>query len=51
MTPPISLHIPGKIGDTMDNKSNDDRFPSRKHPRLKSYDYSTPNYYFITICT
>ena len=51
MTPPISLHIPGKVGDTMDNKSNDDRFPSRKHPRLKSYDYSTPNYYFVTICT
>ena len=31
--------------------SNDERFPSRKHPRLKEYDYSTPNYYFITICT
>ena len=30
---------------------NDERFPSRKHPRLKSYDYSTPNYYFVTICT
>ena len=31
--------------------SNNERFPSRKHPRLKEYDYSTPNYYFITICT
>ena len=31
--------------------SNDERFPSRKHPRLKKYDYSEPNYYFITICT
>ena len=28
-----------------------DRFPMRKHPRLPNYDYSTPNYYFITICT
>ena len=28
-----------------------DRFPSRKSPRLKQYDYSTPNYYFLTICT
>ena len=28
-----------------------DRFPTRKHPRLKQYDYATPNYYFITICT
>ena len=30
---------------------DDDRFHSRKHPRLKNYDYSSPNYYFITICT
>jgi len=28
-----------------------DRFPSRKNPRLKNFDYSSPNYYFITICT
>ena len=27
------------------------RFPQRKHPRLRYYDYSRPNYYFITICT
>ena len=26
-------------------------YPKRKHPRLKNYDYSAPNYYFITICT
>lgn len=26
-------------------------YPKRKHPRLRYYDYSTPNYYFITICT
>ena len=30
---------------------SNERFPSRKHPRLKNYDYSTPNYYFVTICT
>ncbi len=31
----------------MDNTS----FPNRKHIRLKDYDYSTPGYYFITVCT
>ena len=30
---------------------NEDRFPSRKHPRLKYFDYASTNYYFITICT
>ena len=25
--------------------------PKRKSPRLKKYDYSTPGYYFVTICT
>ena len=29
----------------------DDRFPNRKSPRIRHYDYSTPNYYFVTICT
>ena len=29
----------------------DRNFPLRKHSRLKQYDYSTPGYYFITICT
>ena len=24
--------------------------PKRKHPRLNSYDYSTPGAYFITVC-
>ena len=28
-----------------------DRFPNRKNPRLKNYDYATPNSYFITVCT
>ena len=30
---------------------NQNRFPERKNPRLREYDYSTPNYYFVTICT
>ena len=25
--------------------------PKRKSPRLKDFDYSSPGYYFITICT
>ena len=25
--------------------------PKRKSPRIPKYDYSSPNYYFITICT
>ena len=28
-----------------------EKYPTRKSPRLKGYDYSTPNYYFATICT
>ena len=35
----------------MTNQENADRFHSRKNPRLKRYDYATPNYYFVTICT
>ena len=31
--------------------TDDDRFPERKNPRIRGYDYATPNYYFITICT
>lgn len=26
-------------------------YKSRKSPRIPGYDYATPNYYFITICT
>ena len=31
----------------------DDRngFPVRKNPRMANYNYATPNYYFVTICT
>ena len=35
----------------MERTDDNERFPSRKHPRLKNFDYSSPNYYFITICT
>ncbi|MDD7386864.1 MAG: transposase [Firmicutes bacterium] len=34
----------------MNEADNRGRLPVRKQPRLKGYDYSTPNYYFITIC-
>lgn len=52
MTPPISPENRAEgwlLG--MPKMPQDDRFPSRKHPRMKHYDYSTPNYYFVTICT
>ncbi len=26
-------------------------FPKRKSPRIKGYDYNTPGYYFVTVCT
>ena len=26
-------------------------YPQRKNPRIKGYDYATPGYYFVTICT
>lgn len=26
-------------------------YPKRKNPRLKDYDYTNYNYYFVTICT
>ena len=29
----------------------ENRFPKRKYPRLKEYDYTQKNFYFITICT
>ena len=27
------------------------RFPVRKNPRLKTFDYTSHHYYFVTICT
>jgi len=35
----------------MNRDLDEERFPFRKHTRLKNFDYSSPNYYFITICT
>ena len=52
MTPPTSQAIlSGQVVVKMQNNNDADRFRSRKHPRLKGYDYATPNYYFVTICT
>ena len=33
------------------SKLDMDRFRSRNNPRLRGYDYSTANHYFVTICT
>ena len=33
------------------NADEMNRFPSRKNPRLRQFDYSLPYYYFVTICT
>ena len=32
-------------------ETDEDRFHIRKHPRMPQYNYATPNYYFVTICT
>jgi len=50
MTPPTMQKTCRQV-KTMQQVSDNDRFPSRKHPRLKQFDYSSPNYYFITVCT
>lgn len=28
----------------------ENKFPVRKHPRLKDYDYGSEGYYFVTMC-
>ena len=33
-----------------DNDMNKNEFPKRKPTRLTHFDYSTPGYYFVTIC-
>ena len=38
-----------KIGIQVETKNK--RWPNRKHPRLKHYDYDSTGAYFITICT
>ena len=50
MTPPTRQQICRKAED-MEQTDDNERFPSRKHPRLKNFNYSSPNYYFATICT
>ena len=35
----------------MQEFADTERFPVRKNPRMKNFDYTSPNYYFITICT
>ena len=35
----------------MYTQNNTEDYPKRKNPRLKGFDYSSENYYFITICT
>ena len=35
----------------MYNPYNSEKYPVRKNPRLKGYDYSVSNYYFVTVCT
>ena len=52
MTPPTHWQISGKKDDSsMYRNTDNDRFHSRKNPRIRDFDYSTPNYYFVTICT
>ena len=52
MTPPtIQFFLHRQVVAQMLKEDHADRFHVRKHPRLHNYDYSTPNYYFITICT
>ena len=50
MTPPTRWQICRKA-EAMEWTDDNKRFPSRKHPRLKNFDYSSCNYYFVTICT
>ena len=49
MTPPIRQRVSGAYVHMNADEMN--RFPSRKNPRLRHFDYSSPHYYFVTICT
>ena len=52
MTPPTHEFILIRwVDEIMSIQEDADRFHNRKNPRLTQYDYSTPNYYFITICS
>ena len=51
MTPPTPYKLPNIWVDVIMSDINDlDRFPDRKNPRLKAFDYTSQNYYFVTIC-
>ena len=40
------------VGYSAMYRHNDQKeYPKRKGPRLKGYNYHTPGYYFVTICT
>ena len=50
--------VPYRQGSTNNKESSDgmndewrDLFPKRKRNRLQHYDYSSCNYYFLTLCT
>ena len=52
MTPPTTFQACERLdGCNMLIDEELNRFPSRKSPRLKEFDYASPNYYFVTICT
>ena len=51
MTPPPTIYyLSYRIVDRM-SKDCLNSFQNRKSPRLNCFDYSQPNWYFITICT
>ena len=37
--------------ETLIDYGQEERFPKRMNPRMGWYDYATPGYYFVTICT
>lgn len=52
MPPPTPATKPDEVKWLyMYHVQNEKWFHDRKSPRLKNHDYSTPNYYFVTICT
>ena len=42
---------PPEIRRSLCCRDDDMEFQNRKNIRLKDYDYSTPGYYFVTVCT
>ena len=50
MTPPTTFR-PHLTWMDIKMPNENDRFPVRKNPRLTHYDYTSYNYYFVTICT